>query len=588
MRIVIVNLTRIGDQLQTSPTIIGLKDRYPHAEITLVGDAHHMEVAHGIPGVDRVYDLDLNRIGRDLLRGHIGLVDAYRYVEHVVHELREPGFDLAFNFSSSRMSSVLMRLLRVPDCRGWMMDSEGNRLILNPWSRLFVASVLNRPYTPYNLVDFYCRVAGVRPREKRLWYTPTREAGEQAQSFLESSGVPSGTRVIALQPGASNAIRQWPPESFAVLGRHLRERLGAWILLLGGPNEGPLCDRIASEIGPRAISAAGKTDLAMLAGLLSRTALLITGDTGPMHLAVAVGTPVVAFFFGPAYVWETGPYAADSIAFQTRIACSPCHHAVKCLSPVCREELTPDMIFWAAHDRLAQDYEALAQRARCWSSVDLYRIAFDDAGMYDPLPLVPRLDVAEALRLVYREMWRAALDGIDDDARARKGLSSRWQARGGATAVLDFGGPRRALEQLCDLSHQGQRLAETLLAEACQPQPSVERVATLGEEIENIDAAIERQGHVETAVGSLARMFGFAKENVSETQALHVLSRETVKLYQALDRWATLSLGLLDVIDRPHVRALDWGGRLERPWTDSWQADRGRSVPAAHAAGRFV
>jgi ADP-heptose:LPS heptosyltransferase len=567
MRILIVNITRLGDQLQTSPTIAGLKERHPDAEVTVVGDARHMEVCRGIPGVDRVYELDLNRIGRDLLAGGTRLVDAYRYVEAVVGDLRAPAFDLAFNFSSSRMSSVFMRLLRIRDCRGWMMDSEGNRLILHPWSRLFVASVLNRRYTPYNLVDFYCRVAEVRPGEQRLRYEVSPAGEARAHALLAEAGVPAGQRIVALQPGASNAIRQWPPESFAALARRLQDDLGAWILLLGGSDDAPLCERIGAQAGARVVSAAGRTDLPALAGLLARSAVLVTGDTGPMHLATAVGTPVVAMYFGPAYVWETGPYGADHVAFQTRIACSPCHHAVRCLAPVCRDDMTPEMVFWAVHDRLALDYDALARRARDWTGVDVFRTAFDAEGMSDLIPLVPRADATEAFRLVYREMWRVALDGTGDDAAAIERLRDRWAARAGA-AGLDVPVQRAALETLAALGRQGASLGTALSTEAARPQASIERLEAIARQIEQVDEEITRIGHVEEAVGTIARTFAFGKENLSETRVLAVLGRETVALYRALERWAGLTLALLDQLDR--------GGRAgaaKRPAARRAQAD---------------
>ena len=559
MRILIVNITRIGDQLQTSPTIVGLKERYHDAEITVLGDVHHMEVCHGIPGVDRVYELDVNRIGQDLFAGGTGIVDAYRYVEHVVRELRGFEFDLAFNFSSSRMSSAFMRLLRISDCRGWTMDSEGNRLIVNPWSRLRVASILNRRYAPYNLVDSYCRVAGVRPREHRLWYTPTEEGEACAAQLLSQAGVRTGDRVIALQPGASDAIRQWPASHFGATGRLLGERLGAWILLVGSAADKPLCEQIAAQIGDSAVVTAGRTNLPALAALLARSSLLVTGDTGPMHVAAAMGTPIVGFYFGPAYVWETGPYRADSIAFQTRIACGPCNHAVRCLAPVCREDLTPEMVFWAVHDRIAEDYVALGRRARGWQGVDVYRIRFDAEGMCEPIPLAPRFDVNEAFRLLYREMWRAAFDATDDEEAAMKRLGERWYAGQGSKRATDFSGQRKALERLRAMAGHGEVLARKLLTEAAKAEPSLQALEAINAQIEELDGEIARQGHIEEAVAILSTTFALGKENLSETRALDVLSQETIDLYGELRRWATLSVRFLNAIEAAQAERMNWG-----------------------------
>jgi hypothetical protein len=427
------------------------------------------------------------------------------------------------------------------------MDSEGHRLIAHAWSRLFVATVLHRRYTPYNLVDFYCRVAGVQPPAPRLWYEVAPEGRARAGKLLGEAGVGGGERLVALQPGASNSVRQWPPAAFATLGRLLRDRLDARVLVLGAASETEPCAAIVREIGDGAFSAAGRTDLPTLAALLERAALLVTGDTGPMHLAVAVRTPVVAFFFGPAYVWETGPYLADSIVFQTRIACSPCHHAVRCLAPVCRDELTPEMVFGAVHDRLAEDYVTLAQRARGWPAVDVYRIGFDEEGMYDPRPLVPRSEPIEALRLVYREMWRAALDGAPDEPMATARLRARWRARMG-DAVPELATVRQALRALGTLAARGRALGAELGREASRQSPEIDRLERVAGAIEAVDAEIERQGWVEEAVGALARAFAFGKENLTETHALDVLAWETAELYGGLARWADMSVRLLDAV----------------------------------------
>jgi lipopolysaccharide heptosyltransferase II len=551
MRILIVNLTRIGDQLQTSPTVAGLRARHPDAEITVLGDRHQIQVCRSIPGIDRIYEIDLDRIGEDLLAGGTRIVEAYRYAEGIVQDLRGQRFDLAVNFSSSRMSAVFMRLLRIPDCRGWTADSEGHRLIVHPWSRLFVASVLNRRYAVYNLVDCFTRVAGVRAPEPRLWYEPGPEAEAAAAGLLARHGIAPGERLVALQAGASNAIRQWPPEHFAALGRLLEERLGARVVLVGAARERELSERIAAEIGPRAIVATGETSLPQLGALLARAALLVTGDTGPMHIATALGTPVVALFFGPAFVWETGPYGADNIVFQTDIECSPCNHMVTCLAPICRERLTSEMVFWAVHDRLAHDYARLAERARTWSGAHVYRVAFDAEGMCDPIPLAPRLNATEALRLVYREMWRTVLDhppGSPQEEAAYERLRARWRARGTGAAV-DLGGPTRALESLRTLAGRGEALAGAFLREMRGGDPSIERLEELGGKMEALDCEIERQGHIEDAVATLARMFVLGKENVSDTQALEVLGQEALELYRQLGRWAAFSLRLAAVID---------------------------------------
>ena len=112
MRILVLNLTRFGDQLQTSPVIAGLKERYPDAAITVCVDRNFAAVCHCIPGIDRVWEIDLDRVGHLLLGGTgAELRAAYAAVDETVTALRAARFDMALNYSSSRMSAVLMGMI---------------------------------------------------------------------------------------------------------------------------------------------------------------------------------------------------------------------------------------------------------------------------------------------------------------------------------------------------------------------------------------------------------------------------------------------------------------------------------------------
>src|SRR5262249_14161582 len=150
-RVLIVNLTRFGDLLQSSPAISALKQRTPGAEVTVVADRNFAEVCDAIPGIDRVYRVDLDHLGRLLLAGGAELARGYHYVEQIARELRAMRFDLALNFSSSRMTAVFMTLVGAREVRGWSMSADGMRLIRDPWARLFATMCLNRRVAAFNL-----------------------------------------------------------------------------------------------------------------------------------------------------------------------------------------------------------------------------------------------------------------------------------------------------------------------------------------------------------------------------------------------------------------------------------------------------
>src|SRR5207253_7811664 len=239
-KILVVNLTRFGDLLQTSPTIVGLREQHPGAEIVVLVERNFADVARGLPGVDRVWELDLDGLGR-LLLGQTGdgLREAYRLVDDTVRPLRAEPFDLPLNYSSSKMSAVLLKLIGAPDTRGWTMSADGHRLIAHPWSRLFAASCLHRRQAPFNLVDYYKRVAGVAAGPERLLFEVPADARRWAADFLAGAGAPPGAPLVAFQLGASRPVRRWPAAHFVALARALHAAIGARFLLCGGGGDRP-------------------------------------------------------------------------------------------------------------------------------------------------------------------------------------------------------------------------------------------------------------------------------------------------------------------------------------------------------------
>jgi ADP-heptose:LPS heptosyltransferase len=514
-RILIVNLTRFGDLLQTSPAVATLHTRHPGAAITFLAERNFADVCDGIPGVDRVFRIDLDRLGALVLQGGAGLLDGYRYVEEVIAELRAADFDLALNFSSSRMTAVFMGLLGLADVRGWSMTSDGLRVIRHPWARLFATMCLNRRVAPFNLVDYYRAMAGGGDASGGLRYDVPPAADAWARAFLATAGTADDVPIVALQLGASRSIRQWPAASFAELGRRLaaaRRRL----VLVGGSGDRELAAAVAAQVGPAAIDACGRTGVGELGALLARADLLVTGDTGPMHMAAAVGTPVVGLFFGPASPFDTGAYGADHVLVHANAPCAPCDHNVSCLNPFCRDEIAPATIAAAVEARLADDWTALDALARATATARIYRTGFDARGLYACAPLgAPAARREDELQRAYRATWLTVLDGVPLPVPSP-----------GSIDVAPF-------TALAGLARDGETIAGRLRHEAERPQGSLDRIEHLGRELELLDRALVEHGgtHPDTAV--LTQMFKFEKENL-EGGDVATLAAATATLYAAL------------------------------------------------------
>ncbi|MEW6271017.1 MAG: glycosyltransferase family 9 protein [Thermodesulfobacteriota bacterium] len=534
-RILIVNLTRLGDLLQTSPTVEGLRARHPGASITLVAEKSFADVCEAIPGVDEVYRMDLDHLGRLLLAGGDGLVRAHHAVRETVEELRARRFDLALNFSSSRMSAVLLGLLRIPDVRGWSMTPDGFRAIRHPWARLFATQCLNRRLACFNLVDCYRGVAGCldEPGPRRLRYTVADAARRSVAATLHeaSNGDADGNGarpLVALQLGASRAIRRWPVESFRALTRSLVEQR-VRVVLIGGAGERELADAVCAAGGDASsiVDLCGRTSIAELAALLERCALLVSGDTGPLHMAAAVGTPVLGLFFGPALPLDTGPYGVDHVVLQATPPCAPCDHEVLCLDPFCRGMIRPELVARVALARLRGDFAAIEEAARGLAGVVVHRTGFDADGLLECRPLgASGVRREDALRRAYRAVWLVRLEG-------------RPLPPPDGAARLDAA----PFATLAPVAEVGVELSRRLCG-ALGAVPDVGALERLGREVEALDRTIAEHGRVHPDAAPLAQSFAFDKEALPERD-LGVLAEELARLYGELATSARRMVHLL-------------------------------------------
>jgi hypothetical protein len=315
------------------------------------------------------------------------------------------------------------------------------------------------------------------------------------------------------------------------------ERLGARILLCGGGNERGVADEVGAALGPAAIDVCGRTSIAELAALLERAELLVTPDTGPMHLAVAVGTSVVALFFGPAMPFDTAPYAEDQVCLHAEVACAPCDHNVTCRDPFCRDTLVPAAVAEAVVARRAGDWAALAAAARCWPAIGWYRTTFDAEGLADLERLGDRpAPRGEALRRAYRQLWKRVLDGT--------ALPERRAGCPREAAVV------RALVTMAEGA--AEQAARVEAAARGTDGVDLTELETLAWGLEEADSRLFRYGAVHEPATLLLQAFRFEKENLDAGDVVG-LAAATRVLHDELAARARLLVTLLEGEERDHA-----------------------------------
>jgi heptosyltransferase-2 len=267
----------------------------------------------------------------------------------IARSLKERRFDLAVILPRSFRSAFQMFLAGIPVRIGY--QDEGRSFFLTRGVRR-TDKVLHG-----HRVYYYQKI--LEPLGKAGGYPSPRiflreEDRKWADQTLKELGIPDGRLLIGMNPGATYGLAKcWHPARFGQLGKKLSWEHKATFLLFGTKAEAPIVKEILDHMGPAGIDLTGKTQLLQLAALLERCGLLVTNDTGTMHVATAVGTPVVAVF-GSTDPVTTGPWGEGHTVVRREVPCSPCLKRVCPTDHQCMELITVEEVAEAVSRQLGR------------------------------------------------------------------------------------------------------------------------------------------------------------------------------------------------------------------------------------------
>ncbi|HEY7648175.1 MAG TPA: lipopolysaccharide heptosyltransferase I [Methylomirabilota bacterium] len=306
MNILIVKLSSLGDVVHALPVAATLRARQPGARIAWAVERREAAVLAGHPAIDEIIVADT----RDW-RGLGRLATAARGMRRLASRLAGARFDVVIDLQGLLKSGVLVALTRAPQRVGFAA-----RDLREPLSALFTNRRVARP-AGRHVVEQYLALleplaVGPPVLEFRLPSDPAAEAG--ADAFFAGAGLKPRDRVVVLNPGAGRPDKRWPTDRFATLARRLGDESVARAVVVWGPGEEAAARAITEGAGGRA-AMAPPTDLLQLIALLRRASVVVAGDTGPLHLAAALGRPCVGIY-GPTAAWRNGPYGAGHRTLQ--------------------------------------------------------------------------------------------------------------------------------------------------------------------------------------------------------------------------------------------------------------------------------
>ncbi len=322
-RILFIKPSSLGDIIHAMPALAALRRTHPSASVTWLVKRQWSGLVERIDGVDRVWAVDPG------LKGWLSQVPA----------LRAERFDVAVDLQGLFRSAAMGWLSGASHRVGFANAREGGAWWYN--QRVPV------PTTEMHAVDRYLLAAeamgAVKPGIAEFRFRIPQADHDEVARLLDRTGAASEARWVAMNVSARWPTKRWPAASFAAMADRLIHEGYGPVLFIGGPDERADVAAVRGLMKAESYDLSGALTVGLLPAFLQKAAQLVTNDSGPMHIAAAVGTPVVALF-GPTSPARTGPYGSGHRVLTHEIPCRPCFQrsCTNAQQLACLTGITPD------------------------------------------------------------------------------------------------------------------------------------------------------------------------------------------------------------------------------------------------------
>ncbi len=282
-RILVVRLDRIGDVVLSLPAVRAIRERFPNAHLSIIVRPATRELVEGHPLIDEVIPYYYEKKGR-----HSSLVGNLRFIR----EIAERRFDAAFILHPSHRAHLVPFFAGIPYRIGLASHLSSFSLTKRVPDRRRQGAKHESEYALDIVRAFGIETSPGKKAELPVFPEDTRRITE----LLSMAGLGAEERIVAIHPGASCPSKRWPLGRFEELGKRVLQETGSRVAIVGGQEEAGSGRDLSRALGSGVLDLTGKLTLKELAALLSRCAVLVSNDSGPVHIAAAVGTPTVTIF----------------------------------------------------------------------------------------------------------------------------------------------------------------------------------------------------------------------------------------------------------------------------------------------------
>lgn len=330
----------IGDTVLTVPFLRNLREAYPDARIDLMLEPFSGQVIEGCPYVDTVIPFEFKTIHTYSSRSQRSRFSGYR---HYWRLIRDGNYDAVFVLKRSLSSALLAWTAHVPRRIGFATEGRGF-LLTDP------VTYREDQHEVENFLDCL-RVLDIPVRSQALELWPSPEADQKVLALFANAGWKADDLKIVIHPAASLFQKQWPLERFAAVMKTLKARYNARFVYTGARGDAGLYDELEQQGPFGGLNLCGVTGLRENLSVYRASHLFFGVDSGPMHMAAAVGVPVLALF-GPTDEWKWGPWGEGHTVITKRLSCYPCKPH-KCSNNDCMKQIAVAEVLDAVEKKLA-------------------------------------------------------------------------------------------------------------------------------------------------------------------------------------------------------------------------------------------
>lgn len=470
--IAILQLTRLGDLIQTYQAISGLREQYPGYRLVLIARSQFAKPLNFLltEQFDKIYYLDTASLFHNSQID--GLKPARENLDIFLSSLSMEKFSVLINLSFSKSSAYLAALISAEHKIGSFYDLNNKLQINDKWSQVLYATVMRGTLNPFSLVDLFKNIIGIKE-------------SPQAESFKTTDR----RNTIIVHPFASNERKSWKPEKWVeIIYKTLKDNEKATVIVVGAKNEvlksqmiieNPLLKSMTSRIQ----NFTGKTSLEELS-LHLRTAKLFVGhDSMVGHLAAVVKTPTLTISLGNVRPHETTPYHENAYNLAPRTKCFPCFPSDDCAYNQCHHDIPYQVV-----NNIIKQLLADGKVDQAWvknnnsgfhlSSVNFYKTGFSNGQMMLENLVDNHSDSNEIFKVFYKIAWSFVVGDTETNLPFPK-LSN--------SSHSDLLAALSGLQHLFELSDFGKKYSKYILEEISSPTPSISKIKEFSKKIDEID-----------------------------------------------------------------------------------------------------